>query len=97
MTTFKELNLCVNHPQEWKHSHYAEHNCDYCKILEENQRLRRAISEVARIDSTFKDPQTGLWLVSFTDFYGNEQQSLDVSLTKAVQRAMIMRTTCINQ
>lgn len=28
------LDLCINHKQEWKHSHFAEHNCDYCKALE---------------------------------------------------------------
>jgi hypothetical protein len=27
----KELNLCLGHKQEWRQSHYAEHNCDYCK------------------------------------------------------------------
>lgn len=32
--TEKHLDLCVNHKQEWKHSHFAEHNCDYCKALE---------------------------------------------------------------
>lgn len=29
----KRLELCENHKQEWKQSHYAEHNCDYCKAL----------------------------------------------------------------
>lgn len=26
------LHLCARHQQEAKHSHYAEHNCDYCKL-----------------------------------------------------------------
>jgi hypothetical protein len=33
------LHLCPKHKQECNHSHYAEHNCDYCKLLEENKRL----------------------------------------------------------
>lgn len=28
----KNLELCKGHKQEWKQSHYAEHNCDYCKL-----------------------------------------------------------------
>lgn len=28
----KRLELCEGHKQEWKQSHYAEHNCDYCKL-----------------------------------------------------------------
>jgi len=91
----KPLNLCVNHPQEWKQSHYAEHNCDYCKLLEENQRLRQALGEVNQIDSTFKDPETGLWLVCFTDFNGNKQETMSSSLTKAVQLAMVNRCTSL--
>lgn len=27
------LNLCYKHRQEPNHSHFAEHNCDYCKAL----------------------------------------------------------------
>lgn len=93
----KELNLCVNHPQEKYQSHYSTDNCEYCKLLKENQRLKQVIGEVARITSTFKDPQTGLWLVCFIDCNGDKQEAIDASLTKAVQRAMVNRTQCINQ
>jgi hypothetical protein len=27
------LRLCKKHQQERNHSHFAEHNCDYCKLL----------------------------------------------------------------
>jgi hypothetical protein len=27
------LNLCLKHQQEGNRSHFAEHNCDYCKLL----------------------------------------------------------------
>jgi len=33
------LSLCLEHKQEWKQSHYAEHNCDHCKL---EKRLRDA-------------------------------------------------------
>jgi len=26
------LNLCYKHRQEQNHSHFSEHNCDYCKL-----------------------------------------------------------------
>jgi hypothetical protein len=29
------LNLCFAHRQEKHQSHYAEHNCDYCKAINE--------------------------------------------------------------
>lgn len=29
------LNLCIEHKQEWEQSHYAEHKCDYCKAQAE--------------------------------------------------------------
>jgi hypothetical protein len=50
----------------------------------------------SKIDSTFKDPKSGLWLVCFTDFNGDKQETIDASLTKAVQLAMVNRTKCIN-
>jgi len=31
------LNLCFKHRQEQNHSHFSEHNCDYCKL--QNQLL----------------------------------------------------------
>lgn len=31
-TDKQNLDLCKDHKQEWKQSHYAEHNCDYCKL-----------------------------------------------------------------
>lgn len=34
------LQLCFNHRQEWRMSHYAEHNCDYCKLEKQNIQLR---------------------------------------------------------
>lgn len=27
------LNLCLKHRQELKHSHFSEHNCDYCNAI----------------------------------------------------------------
>lgn len=33
------LNLCLKHQQEQYHSHYAEHNCDYCIAMKEIDRL----------------------------------------------------------
>ena len=32
MSAKKNLKLCEGHKQEWKQSHYAEHNCDHCKL-----------------------------------------------------------------
>lgn len=29
------LNLCLKHQQERNGSHYAEHNCDHCKLEEQ--------------------------------------------------------------
>lgn len=29
------LDLCIRHQQRNIGSHYAEHNCDYCKLLKE--------------------------------------------------------------
>ena len=34
------LHLCLKHQQEQNRSHYAEHNCDYCKLLKEVNELR---------------------------------------------------------
>lgn len=31
--TKDNLNLCFKHQQERNHSHFSEHNCDYCKLL----------------------------------------------------------------
>lgn len=33
------LHLCFSHQQEENHSHYSEHNCDYCKLLKRNEKL----------------------------------------------------------
>lgn len=33
------LNLCTQHKQEERHSHFAEHNCDYCNALKGKFRL----------------------------------------------------------
>ena len=29
----QRLKLCLKHKQEENHSHFAEENCDYCKLL----------------------------------------------------------------
>lgn len=29
----QRLKLCYKHRQEPNHSHYSEHNCDYCCLL----------------------------------------------------------------
>lgn len=34
------LKLCFKHRQEHNHSHYGSNNCDYCKLIEENKKLR---------------------------------------------------------
>lgn len=34
-----QLNLCYRHRQEEKHSHYSDHNCDYCKALKGKRRI----------------------------------------------------------
>lgn len=34
------LDLCLKHKQERNHSHFSEHNCDYCKLLKENVLLK---------------------------------------------------------
>jgi hypothetical protein len=33
------LTLCVRHQQESCCGHFAEHNCDYCKLLKSNSIL----------------------------------------------------------
>ena len=39
------LNLCLDHKQEWKQSHYASHNCDHCKLQKENEELKHLLGE----------------------------------------------------
>lgn len=38
------LNLCFKHRQEEHYSHYSEHNCDYCKLLEQRDELRNILA-----------------------------------------------------
>lgn len=40
------LNLCKDHKQEWKQSEYAKENCDYCKLLEEIEKLKITIMDL---------------------------------------------------
>jgi hypothetical protein len=37
------LFLCLKHQQESQRSHYAEHNCDYCKAVARNLKLVESI------------------------------------------------------
>lgn len=37
------LNLCLDHKQEWKQSHYAKENCDYCKLQKQLDTAMQAI------------------------------------------------------
>lgn len=36
------LKLCYTHRQERSQSHYAEHNCDYCKLQQEKDWFKTA-------------------------------------------------------
>lgn len=40
----KHLNLCLTHQQEKNRSHYAEHNCCYCKLEKEILRLTETVA-----------------------------------------------------
>ena len=42
----KGLNLCIKHKQESNGSHYAECNCDYCKLLAEVERLNYQLQDL---------------------------------------------------
>ena len=46
MSAPTDLNLCYHHKQEWKQSHFAEHNCDHCKVRTENILMRKALEEI---------------------------------------------------
>jgi hypothetical protein len=37
------LDLCIKHQQKSPGSHYAEHNCDYCKAMARNLKLVESI------------------------------------------------------
>ena len=48
----KRLNLCKGHKQEENQSHFAEHNCDYCKLLKQYEEALiklRALEDVKAI------------------------------------------------
>lgn len=40
------LNLCFDHKQERNHSFYSKQNCDYCRMQNENRKMREVISNV---------------------------------------------------
>lgn len=40
------LNLCKDHEQEPSRSVFANHNCDYCKLLKENEKLIKENKEL---------------------------------------------------
>ena len=40
MKKLSELKLCKDHKQECKHSEYAMHNCDYCKLITDINLMR---------------------------------------------------------
>lgn len=43
------LNLCSKHKQEWKQSHFAEVNCDHCKL---ERQLTAANARVKELEDT---------------------------------------------
>lgn len=38
------LELCQDHKQECNQSHFDKHNCDYCKLQKEVERLRAELA-----------------------------------------------------
>ena len=63
------LELCLEHKQEWKQSHYAPHNCAHCKLLKENEELRKDIEWIlskSRAKSSFC---TKTWKEKVASFY----------------------------
>jgi len=51
--TKEPLNLCVDHKQEWKQSHYATNNCDYCKLKAKNAALEQQLARAERTEAAW--------------------------------------------
>ena len=45
------LELCKNHRQETNQSHFDKHNCDFCKLEAEVERLRDELAEAKAAES----------------------------------------------
>jgi hypothetical protein len=45
--TTTPLSLCRTHMQKSNNSHFAEHNCDYCIALSDNEDMKVKIAELA--------------------------------------------------
>jgi chromosome segregation ATPase len=45
MSDSDRLELCQDHKQECNQSHFDKHNCDFCKLEKEVERLRSELAE----------------------------------------------------
>ncbi len=51
-TRLSHLNLCIEHQQEQRHSHYAKSNCDYCKAQDEIKNAKWHAAMLIKREST---------------------------------------------
>lgn len=49
------LKLCLGHKQEETHSHYSEHNCDYCKLKKELETTKNRLISQAFEEGHIRD------------------------------------------
>jgi hypothetical protein len=93
----KELNLCFDHRQESKTSHFAQCNCDYCKLELEIVALRMSLDsqESAMIElAEHRDDYKRLLTVALNTFRlqinGNwtNRKSLAIIAIESIARAL---------
>lgn len=49
------LDLCLTHKQEWKQSHFAEHNCDFCKLQAELKLVHEQFNQLTNTNAYLRN------------------------------------------
>lgn len=82
MSQKNNLNLCLGHKQEWKQSHYAEHNCDYCRLEKECENLREHYHSVSGMFELAKQQRDDL--LAAADKVANGRQKTAAEVREAL-------------
>lgn len=65
------LNLCKVHQQEPRRNEFESHNCDYCKLLKENEKFKKENKELKDVlykKETADEPILGVYEELVTAF-----------------------------
>lgn len=85
MNENNELELCKYHRQETNQSHFDNHNCDFCKLEKEVERLRGLLPPTAH--GLRNGPGEGTWSV----YAGKLTEERDAAIAEVERlRAMLV-------